>query len=138
MEPLDFLKIASDLQSSPEEAGIRTAVSRAYYAVFNYVRTYLAENNIMLPNRETHKYLWRGVKNSGVNGTRDVGQAIKDLLGDRHEADYEMGSTRWREETCEVLVDKARLAIEEFQKCEGQTLVDGIRNHLVNVEGISV
>ncbi len=138
MEPIDFLKIASDLQCSPEEAGIRTAVSRAYYAVFNYVRSYLAENNIVLPNHDTHKYLYRCVKNSGVNGTRDVGQTIDDLRGDRREADYEMRSTRWRGETCEVLVHKARLAIEEFQKCEGKTLIDGARNHLVNVEKLSL
>ena len=67
-----------------------------------------------------------------------MGQTIYELLGDRHEADYEMGSTRWREKTCELLVLKARLAIEEFQKCEGQTLIDGARNHLVNVERLSV
>ena len=138
MEPLDFLEIANDLQYSSKEAGVRTAVSRAYYAVFNYVRSYLAENNISLSNRHVHQHLYLCVKNSGVSGTRSVGQTIDELRADRQEADYEMESDRWKEKTCQLLVLKARLAIKEFQKYEGQMLVDGARDYLVNVLKVSV
>ena len=138
MDPLDFLKIASDLQCSSEEAGVRTAVGRAYYAIFNYVRAYLAENNINLPNHGIHQNLYLCVKNSGVNGARDVGQTIDELRADRQEVDYEMESTRWREKTCELLVLKAGLAIEEFQKCEGQVFISGARDYLVNVKKVPV
>ena len=54
MDPLDFLEVAGDLQYSPKEAGVRTAVGRAYYAVFNYVRSYLAKNDIVLSGPNVH------------------------------------------------------------------------------------
>lgn len=138
MNPTGFLKIANDLQYSPEEAGVRTAVGRAYYAVFNYIRAYLAANNIVLPNKDVHQNLYLCVKNSGVDGIRGVGKAIDDLRGDRHDADYEMESTRWKEKTCELLVLKARLALEDFRKCEGQMFIDGARNYLVNIKNVPV
>ncbi len=138
MDPTDFLKIASDMQCSSEEAGVRTAVGRAYYAVFNYIRAYLVENNIVLPNKNVHQNLYLCVRNSGIAGMRGVGEAIDDLRGDRHDADYEMESTRWKEKTCEMLVLKARSTLEDFRKCEGQMFIDGARNYLVNIKNVPV
>ena len=135
MDPLDFLRVADTLSNSAEEAEIRTAVGRAYYAVFNYIRSYLAANNLRLSNHQIHDKLPKCIMNSGINDIQHVAQKLEELRHDRIEADYEMHSHDWNPDTCTLIVDKARETVNNFQAYESPELVSGARNYLVNVCG---
>lgn len=133
MDPCDFLAVVDALKNSSQEAEIRTAISRAYYAVFNYIRSYLTANNLDLPNYRIHHRLPLCIRNSGVQGSRDVAQNVEDLRDDRLDADYDMQLTGWNPDMCALLADKARETINDFRACQGPELVSGARNYLVNV-----
>jgi uncharacterized protein (UPF0332 family) len=137
MDPRDFLAVADTLKHSGEEAGMHTAVSRAYYAVFNHIRGYLATNNVELPDYQIHIRLRRSIKNSGVQGAKTVARKMGDLWDDRREADYDMQSTLWTGATCDTIVDKAREALTEFLSFQGEELVSGVRRYLVDVERLT-
>ena len=51
MNAKDFLEVAKKLQNSEVEAERRTAISRAYYATFNYVKGFLKNENIAILKR---------------------------------------------------------------------------------------
>ena len=138
MDPRKFLTVADALKHSSQEAEIRTAVSRAYYALFNHIRGYLAANNIELQDYRVHIILRRSIKNSGVQGAKAVARKMEDLWDDRRDADYDMQSTGWTRDTCVTIVDKAREALTEFQSCQGQDLINGVRRHLIDVEGLTL
>ena len=136
MNPLDFLDVAENLKCSEKEADIRTAIGRAYYAIFNYVRFYLAKNGLAFPNYEVHKHIALSIKWSGVPEAKEVGKTIGDLCDDRHDVDYEMEPDDWKTpdliDNCKLIVLKAQDTIQKFKKCEGATLVAGARNYMVS------
>ena len=138
MNPLDFLKAADILKGSPEEASRRSAVSRAYYSLFHYIRVYLVRHNIPVPNDHTaHEKIPRYLRNSGLPRARELGSTVADLKDDRIEADYEMDVAGPDRNACELLVYKARLGVKEFNSCKGSTLVQGIKQYLKKIrEGI--
>ena len=131
MDPLDFLRVANILQNSPGEAEIRTAVGRAYYAVFNHRKIYLAENGIVLPANNQHYKLPKYIRNSGVEEAKIVGQKLADLRDDRVDADYKMDLGGFNAETRDTLVGKARQAVADFQACCGPDLINGVKKYQV-------
>src|SRR5262245_50593537 len=68
MNPRDFLAVASDLvnKASPSAADLRTAVGRAYYALFNSAVEFLTKCGIsVLDNQKAHREVPRGLRHSG-------------------------------------------------------------------------
>jgi hypothetical protein len=63
---IDYLRLAEDLAAKDDEAPLRTAISRAYYFIFNvaYAR---AERNLGQPqnNVPLHKWCWDAYSNCG-------------------------------------------------------------------------
>jgi uncharacterized protein (UPF0332 family) len=87
----EYLIFAKEIQETrQDEAALRSAVSRAYYAAFHHARAYCAANGIDIPestDNTSHKVVWdrlqnisRTVKGAYLNGTR--------LKRKRHDADY--------------------------------------------------
>ncbi len=136
MDPCDFLDLANILKSSPDEASRRSAVSRAYYAVYHYIRSYLSSHNI--PDRcvKHHDPLIRCLRNSGVREVEILGDTVRDLKGDRMQADYELDLTKFTAKTCCEFCRTCRETINEFQSYEGTSLVAGVRNYLISVGDI--
>ena len=130
MNPLDFLRVADALRHCTGEAEIRTVAGRAYYAVFNFIRSYLADNQIRLSNKKVHELLPLCIKNSGIEEAKEVGKKVGELGDDRIEADYEMGIEWAGDRTSLVLIKKAREAVEGFQSCRGPALLDGVKSYL--------
>jgi hypothetical protein len=67
MDPLDFLKVADNLKNSPDEAERRTAVSRAYYSVFNCIKSYLVQLSRMIDDLRTDRteeVFWKRARKS--------------------------------------------------------------------------
>jgi len=129
MDPLDFLKVADNLKDSSDEAERRTSVSRAYYAVFNCIKSYLVQNRIPFFLSGEHGQLIRYLFNSGVKEMEQLSRMIDDLRTDRNEADYNMDSTRFNKNTCILLYLKAQKVIEAFHRCKGRNVIEGINNY---------
>lgn len=87
--PLDFLKLAEELKLSVEdEAKIRTAISRAYYAAFLKAREWLrAKEWPVYGDARDHREVPNGLR-------RQVGKSASDNLGflrrRRNNADYDL------------------------------------------------
>lgn len=82
----DYVYLAEDLLSQPEESYLRSAISRAYYGVFCIAR-----------NRKGYKEFagsnvhWRVIneyKNSSDRNERNVGRVLDKLRKSRNDADY--------------------------------------------------
>jgi hypothetical protein len=52
MDPHDFLLLAARLSNSSDQADLRTAVSRAYYAAFHVARDFLTALGFRTPMGE--------------------------------------------------------------------------------------
>jgi hypothetical protein len=59
-EWLQYLTVAEELGARPDEAALRSSISRAYYYVYHLALT-RAESNAYRPERgeSTHVQLWR-------------------------------------------------------------------------------
>ncbi len=76
----DYLVLA-ERSAAPDadEATLRTAISRAYYAVYHRASTYVRDNALVLArSRLTHQRVWEAF--AGVNDARHAEVAVR---GDR-------------------------------------------------------
>jgi uncharacterized protein (UPF0332 family) len=130
MNPLDFIETANNLKNSCEESDRRSAVSRAYYAVFNYVKLYLESCGIKIPkDSSAHIKIPIYLKNSGIQNAKRVGKSIGDLKDNRIDADYKMNLNWPNSKDCTFIVLKAELTIRDFNSCKGTALIDGIKRY---------
>lgn len=94
----NYLVLAKDLAgwsvSGPvnEEAKLRSAISRAYYASFHVIKGYLEENGEIdtLPTgRSQHQGIIIYLKRSSDKNRRKLGNNLDRLITDRNRADYD-------------------------------------------------
>ena len=128
MDPLDFLEVADTLKDSSKEAERRTSVSRAYYAVYHYIKAYLSKNHISVPSLG-HEKLIRYIKNSEIEQAKELSKMVDDLRRERINADYKIHLRSIDKKSCIFLYLKAQKAIQEFRNCKGRPLIDGINNY---------
>ena len=83
-EPLEFLNLAHDLANQGEEARFRTAINRAYYALFLIAR----EKTGVKGKRQVHRETINRVKRR--SGYRTAGDQLDRLFRLRVTADYEL------------------------------------------------
>jgi hypothetical protein len=70
----DFLLLAARLAAGNTEADWRTAVSRAYYAVFHVARRLFADLKFAVPRADrAHQYLVFRLSNSGEAAVKPAG-----------------------------------------------------------------
>ena len=92
----DYLELARQLgESSPDEAlyeaCLRSAISRAYYAVFMIARTHLEENESFTPDskRSVHQQVWRRFQSNTDDNRQKIKEDGERLKKDRAKADYQ-------------------------------------------------
>jgi uncharacterized protein (UPF0332 family) len=129
MNPTDFIKTANSLKSSREEADRRSSVSRAYYAVFNYIRFYLESQGINVPRSSAHDKIQKYLKNSGLQIAEDIGKRVDELEDDRVEADYKLNLDGPDSNYCLLNIIKAQQVIQDFNSCKGTALINGIKQY---------
>lgn len=85
-----FLVLAEELASrGQDEAALRSAVSRAYYAAFGKTRQLLRSEGVALPaNSHAHLLVWRSCRLAEEPGRRYVGMVGDRLRKKRNAADY--------------------------------------------------
>src|SRR5712671_665398 len=99
MDGSEFLEVAWDLVTGEREADWRSAVSRAYYAVFHVARRLLFQCGFSVPHADqAHAYVWRRLSNSGHPDVDNAGQNLSYLRGVRNEADYDLDRTIFHRE----------------------------------------
>lgn len=71
-----------------EEACLRSAISRAYYAAFGTANSYLKKQGTTIPAIDTHKFLRSEFKKSPDTIKKKIGNNLERLWRDRKDADY--------------------------------------------------
>ena len=91
MDPRRFLAQARRLSTLANEEDWRTAVSRAYYAVFHVACDLMTDLGFTVPQGDrAHGYLWLRLENSGEMATERAGAELKSMRGRRNMADYDL------------------------------------------------
>jgi len=91
MNPREFLTLAQRLSLETTEAAWRSAISRAYYAVFHVARQLLEDLGFTVPRADrAHGYLWLRLANCGDARVQQAGRDLNDLRRHRNEADYDL------------------------------------------------
>ncbi|HUS75829.1 MAG TPA: hypothetical protein VMY43_07450 [Methanothrix sp.] len=96
-----YLELAEDLAThTTDEAKLRAAISRAYYAAFCNARNYMINNDhnsFPSGQKQYHKYLVQyykgeadGSKTDNIDGTREqIGKDLDSMRHDRRKVDYD-------------------------------------------------
>jgi hypothetical protein len=90
-----YLDYAKSLESSEDEACLRSCISRAYYAAYGIAFRKLIENNIEIPQKvNKHDYTWWYFFEEEMRGdnTQTIYEASRELKRSRVSADYESGA----------------------------------------------
>ena len=91
MKPEDFLILAKELHSSGNEAALRSATSRAYYAAFHRGREMLTSMNFKISTgAAAHGDICNYLQNSGDRRAEAAGQKLESLRSARNKADYRL------------------------------------------------
>ena len=91
MTGTDFLPVAARLANGPTEADWRTAVGRAYYAVFHVARQLLEDLGFCVPRADrAHAYMWLRLSNSGDVQVERAAADVQLMRKHRNHADYDL------------------------------------------------
>jgi len=124
MKPPEFLQVARDLLQKSEcsAAVARTAISRAYYAVYLSCRDFLAQEigaKVRTGMVSDHDWLQRMLLNCRVEEAVVVGRLLSNLHERRKVADYDMVTTTVDSKpAAQFIVEQAQIALDELLKCD--------------------
>lgn len=94
MEPKLFLELAKKLLTMSSEAAYRSAVSRAYYAVFHAAAVFLDKMGFATArSSQAHGQLPIRFNNCGTKDGVQMARWLKDLHRNRLSADYDLNSS---------------------------------------------
>ncbi|MCD6238374.1 MAG: hypothetical protein J7K51_03445 [Thermotogae bacterium] len=90
----DFVRLAEDLMKRPDEASLRSAISRAYYGVFCISRNKRGFKNYRPEKgKNIHWIVINEYKNSHNNNEEIIGKYLDDLRRNRNYSDYDEDKT---------------------------------------------
>lgn len=119
----DFIELAGKLcvLRGADEAGFRTAASRAYYGAFHLANEFLDDLNCPVPaNENAHGHLRLQLMNAGQPDAVSAGSILRELHRIRIRADYSLADDKFRESSL------ARLVVERAH--EFRRLIDLCRS----------
>ena len=106
----DYLKLASLLAAQGDEAALRSAISRAYYAVYHTAVANAQAHSVTIARVSgfgLHESCWNAYK--ALPATAALGVAGDRLKVSRHKADYQLVAANWAKEAATTLTEAARL-----------------------------
>jgi len=136
MEGKDFLNTAQKLAPMRNEAAIRSAVSRTYYAAFITGRQLLRELGFYFPpDASVHEQVYRLLHNCGLKDIIELADWLKDLRLRRVRADYDMENREFQSHLkCEFDIVRAKLAIAQLESCYQQPLRNQLKDGIQEYE----
>jgi uncharacterized protein (UPF0332 family) len=87
----DFLILAKELAQSNDEASLRTAISRIYYAVYWKARIQLEKEGFIIRfgiGKGSHEQVWDEYNNRQGKENKAIFKYGDELKKNRHKADY--------------------------------------------------
>ena len=119
MDPHDFYQLASQLANSPHAAELRTAISRAYYAIYHVGVTLLESLGFRLSSGPAgHGDVRNRLSNSGDPEMMRVGNQLGQLQSQRIAADYRLRNTSVENpKTAQAVVQQAQRMIQILDAC---------------------
>ena len=109
-----YLTLAEELATRLDEASKRTAISRAYYFVFNVAYSRLSRNAGPCPEHAAvHKWCWDRYRDSPDPSCKQLGLVGDRMKARRVEADYNL-ATKAR------LSDDVRRTIQEARQFQAE------------------
>lgn len=114
----DYLALATQLAQETNEAALRSAISRAYYAAYHEAK-YLADPNNegkFSNQRGSHSALWDFYQQNSNSVYKTVGTQGDRLYKNRLKADYnvKIGELQQISLTVKDTIDKAKLIMERL------------------------
>ena len=112
----DFLTLTWKLACNPqiqasEKALLRTAIGRAYYAVFNIAREFVQDvDGVIVPDNDAHGFLIRYFLNSAGSIQRKIARELEFMRDARNRADYDKRYAELQEDVQRV-IQRARITI---------------------------
>lgn len=119
MDPRKFLELAQLLASgTPQPERLRTATSRAYYAVYNLASQRLIEMGFSISTGPSgHGDVRNRLSYSKDKDLQNVSSQLGDLQGFRISADYRMPNTQAENpQNVKAHVDQAKRMIETMER----------------------
>ena len=129
MSGREFLQVAKKLSRSKGEASLRSAISRAYYALFNVASQYLGELGFTVEKGPGgHGHMHYRLSNSGVEQMIKFSQVLNAMRRQRNNADYDMNAKDFQNQTtCALWIARAELAVTLLDKCDKEPLRSQVR-----------
>lgn len=142
MNGRDFLNTAKFLKNeSDDEAGQRSAISRAYYACFLATRSItfenarprsLGANGISREKLIGHDKLTQMLKGSHKEQVEILGEELGDMLGQRKKADYDMQDSTICTKV-EDLIEDAERYLQQLDSVESSEIGGGASDYLDSI-----
>ena len=134
MQASEFQDTAERLAQGTTEGDWRSAISRAYYAVFHHFLDFFLSHGLNLGSGgQAHALLYQALNNCGYPAVKSIANAVNDLRRTRGEADYELTATI-DQLSAVGAVRAAQGIVDTFQNLlttlAPVDIVDGVRNYL--------
>ena len=132
MDPRDFQKLAAKLATGNNPSEIRTAISRAYYSVFNVGVELLRGIGLEVSKGPGgHGDVEHRLSNSANIDVEKVGSQLSDLRNRRNWADYRLDKTRLEtQKNAQALVQQAHNMIQTLDRCFTSTHREEINSEI--------
>lgn len=98
----DFYEVGLNLSKNTEEAYLRSAIGRYYYAIFGMARLYLTDTmkeRRYKSRNNIHKKLIKRLMNSNDKNESSVGEILETLRKRRNWADYDLKKNNYEDFT---------------------------------------
>src|SRR5258708_27719454 len=101
-----FIDSARRLANGADESDWRSAISRAYYAVFHFGRELCLAHGLDLgPSGHAHSNLYVGLNNCGHAAVHGIAGKLDILRTDRARADYDMRSVVTQSSATDIVAE---------------------------------
>jgi len=136
MDARDFISLALRLSTSPNEADLRSAISRAYYGAFHAARQFLVDVGLRWPRKESyaaeiHIKVRHCLSQSGDADAVLAGDQLWSLRDLRNQADYDLDSTKFKlPARVAAGVRLAPAIVDSLQRCHSEPLFSQIRGNI--------
>ena len=95
----DFLTLADELSRRPEEACLRTSISRAYYYIYHLGRQRVLDNGFIVNHYgDSHRQVWEKFENDPTPDCKKLAILANQLKDKRQRADYDKPYVRIADE----------------------------------------
>lgn len=129
MNGQDFFDVAKNLSRSQFEASLRSAISRAYYALLNCTIQLLQGLGFAVDQGPgAHGQTHRRLSNCGIEEMIEFARVLDELRTQRNQADYNMKSAEFQSQAnCALRIAKVEIAIGILADCAKEPLRGQIR-----------